>query len=106
MGDIKSLMNMIPGASKLLKDVDIDNSAFGKVECLIFSMTPNERSNPLLLLTDKTSHSRKQRIAKGCGKTMQEVNMFLKQFDEMRKMMHSVSTGNLPKGMQAPRPRK
>jgi signal recognition particle subunit SRP54 len=106
MGDIKSLMNMIPGASKLLKDVDIDNSAFGKVECLIFSMTPFERSNPLLLLTDKTSHSRKQRIAKGCGKTMQEVNMFLKQFDEMRKMMHSVSTGNLPKGMQAPRPRK
>lgn len=106
MGDIKSLMNMIPGASKLLKDVDIDNSAFGKVECLIFSMTPIERSNPLLLLTDKTSHSRKQRIAKGCGKTMQEVNMFLKQFDEMRKMMHSVSTGNLPKGMQAPRPRK
>jgi signal recognition particle subunit SRP54 len=103
MGDIKSLMNMIPGASKLLKDVDIDNSAFAKVECLIFSMTPKERSSPELVLG---SYSRKQRIAKGCGKTINEVNIFLKQFDEMRKMMHGISTGNLPKGMMPPQKRR
>ncbi len=94
MGDIKSLMNMIPGMGKALKDVDIDNSAFGKVESIIQSMTPKERGNPELL-----SATRKLRIAKGSGKTLHEVNMFLKQFDQMRKMMHKMS--KMPMGNMA-----
>ncbi|MCB9298311.1 MAG: signal recognition particle protein [Lewinellaceae bacterium] len=86
MGDIKSLMNMIPGMSKMTKNLDIDNSAFNKVEAIIFSMTPQERSNPELM-----NMSRKQRIAGGCGQSIHEVNAFLKQFDQMRKMMHKMS---------------
>jgi len=91
MGDLKSLVSMIPGIGKMLKDVDIDNSAFGKVEAIIFSMTPHERENPEVL-----NYSRKQRIAKGCGKTIHEVNMFVKQFNEMKKMMHKISKGGIP----------
>ncbi|MEN9610929.1 MAG: hypothetical protein RLZZ628_1743 [Bacteroidota bacterium] len=91
MGDIKSLMNMIPGMSKMMKDVDIDNSAFTKVECIIQSMTPKERENP-----DLMNLSRKKRIAKGCGRTLDEVNQFIKQFEDMRKLMHQLSTGKFP----------
>jgi len=91
MGDIKSLMNMIPGMSKMTKNLDIDDSAFSKVESIIFSMTPEERSRPELL-----NMSRKRRIAKGSGKNIHEINMFIKQFDQMRKMMHQMSKG---KGM-------
>jgi len=91
MGDIKSLLGMIPGMSKL-KNIDIDDNAFSKVEAIILSMTPNERSNPELL-----NMSRKKRIAKGAGKNIHEINMFIKQFDQMRKMMHMMSKGN---GMQ------
>ncbi|MBK8390387.1 MAG: signal recognition particle protein [Saprospiraceae bacterium] len=91
MGDVKSLMNMIPGMSKLTKDVDIDDKAFTKVEAIIQSMTPVERANPDLL-----NMSRKKRIALGSGKTIHEVNMFIKQFEEMRKMMQMMATG---KGM-------
>ena len=91
MGDIKSLMGMIPGMGKMMKDVDIDNSAFNKVESIILSMTPEERGRPELL-----NMSRKMRIAKGCGHTIHEINMFIKQFDQMRKMMHKISKG---KGM-------
>lgn len=86
MGDIKSLLNMIPGMSKMTKDLDIDDSAFNKVEAIIFSMTPKERSNPELL-----NLSRKKRIARGCGQGMDDVNRFIKQFDQMRKMMHKMS---------------
>lgn len=86
MGDLKSLMNMIPGMSKMTKNLDIDNSAFNKVEAIILSMTPQERSNPELL-----NISRKKRIAKGCGQTMDDINRFIKQFDQMRKMMHKLS---------------
>ena len=82
MGDIKSLMNMIPGVGKLTKDVDIDDKAFKKVESIIYSMTPKERKNPELL-----NMSRKTRIAKGCGQNLHEINAFMKQFEEMRKMM-------------------
>lgn len=100
MGDIKSLMNMIPGMGKALKDVEIDNSAFGKVESIIQSMTPQERGNPELL-----NASRKQRIAKGSGKSLHEINMFIKQFDQMRKMMHKMS--KMPMGnMAMPGPAK
>ena len=86
MGDIKSLLNMIPGMKKMMKDVEIDNSAFSKVEAIIQSMTPKERANPELM-----SMSRKKRIARGCGQSMDDVNRFIKQFDQMRKMMHKMS---------------
>lgn len=90
MGDIKSLLGMIPGMGKAIKDLDIDDSAFSKVESIIFSMTAQERGNPEVI-----NMSRKQRIAKGCGKKIHEINMFLKQFDQMRKMMHKMSKGQL-----------
>jgi signal recognition particle subunit SRP54 len=77
---------MIPGMGKALKDVDIDDNSFKKVEAIILSMTPQERSNPELL-----NGSRKKRIANGSGNTVQEVNQFLKQFDDMRKMMKTMS---------------
>ncbi len=100
MGDIKSLMGMIPGMNKLTRNLDIDDKAFGKVESIIYSMTPDERANPELI-----NPSRKKRIASGCGRDMMEVNQFLKQFEEMRKMMHRLSTGKgipgMP-GMSAP----
>jgi signal recognition particle subunit SRP54 len=92
MGDIKSLMGMIPGMSKLTQDIDIDDKAFSRVEAIIQSMTPTERANPELL-----NMSRKKRIATGCGKDIHEVNMFIKQFDQMRKMMQMMSKG---KGME------
>lgn len=88
MGDIKSLIGMIPGMSKMTKNLDIDESAFSKVESIIQSMTPHERSHPEVL-----NMSRKKRIAKGCGRDLHEINMFIKQFDQMRKMMHMMSKG-------------
>ena len=91
MGDIKSLMNMIPGMSKMTKNLEIDDKAFAKVEAIIFSMTPEERNKPELL-----NMSLKRRIAKGCGHNIHEINLFIKQFDQMRKMMHQLSKG---KGM-------
>ena len=94
MGDIKSLINMIPGMSKMTANLDIDDKAFGKVECIIQSMTPQERGNPEIL-----NPGRKRRIAKGSGKDINESNMFIKQFDQMRAMMHNMSTG---KGMGMP----
>ncbi|MEM0994834.1 MAG: signal recognition particle protein [Bacteroidota bacterium] len=93
MGDIKSLMNMIPGMGKLTKNLDIDESAFSKVESIIQSMTPQERANP-----DLINVSRKKRIARGCGRTLDEINMFIKQFYQMSKMMHKASKGMGPFG--------
>ncbi len=94
MGDIKSLLNMIPGMKKALGDIEIDNSAFGKVESIIQSMTPEERARPELM-----SMSRKKRIARGCGQGMEDVNRFIKQFDQMRKMMHKMSNNPAMMGM-------
>lgn len=88
MGDINQLMGMIPGMGKLTKDVQIDDNAFGKVEAIIQSMTPQERTQPDLL-----NMSRKTRIAKGCGRNINEVNAFIKQFEDMRKMMFMLSKG-------------
>ncbi len=99
MGDIKSLINMIPGMNKMAKNLDIDDSAFGKVESIIFSMTPKERANPEIL-----NMSRKKRIANGCGRNIHEINQFIKQFDQMRKMMHKMSTGKGMQGMQGMMP--
>ena len=93
MGDLKSLMGMIPGMSKITKDLDIDNSAFSKVEAIIQSMTIEERGNPDLL-----NMSRKNRIARGCGKSIHEVNQFIKQFEQMKKMMHTFSKGQGMRG--------
>ena len=86
MGDLKSLMGMIPGMNKITKDLDINNDAFKKVEAIIFSMTPDERNNP-----DLIDIRRKKRIAGGCGHDLNEINAFMKQFDQMRKMMHKMS---------------
>lgn len=85
MGNVKDLLGMIPGVGKAVKDIDINNDSFKKVEAIILSMTPAERSNPELL-----DGKRKMRLAKGSGNTIQEVNQFLKQFEEMKKMMKSM----------------
>jgi signal recognition particle subunit SRP54 len=82
MGNLKDLMGMIPGVGKAVKDVDINDDAFKGIEAIIQSMTPTERANPDLL-----DQKRKLRIAKGCGKDIQDVNAFMKQFDQMKKMM-------------------
>ena len=82
MGNIKDLASMIPGMSKIMKDIDIDNNAFKSIEAMIGSMTPYERSHPECI-----NMSRKQRIARGSGNSIDEVNRITKQFEEMRKMM-------------------
>ena len=86
MGDMKSLVNMIPGMGKALKDVEFDDKALNKVEAIIYSMTPAEREKPELL-----NMSRKKRIATGCGQDLNQINLFIKQFDQMRKMMHKMT---------------
>ena len=100
MGNIKDLAAMIPGVSKAIKDVDIDNSALSGIEAIILSMTPKERQHPEIL-----NQSRKQRIARGSGHTIQEVNRFIKQFEQTRKMMNMMGGSgmkqlmrNMPKG--------
>lgn len=94
MGDLKSLIGMIPGMGQALKNIELDDNAFSKVECIIQSMTPNERGNPEIL-----NMGRKTRIAKGCGRSVHDVNMFIKQFEQMKEMMHKMSKsnfGNMP----------
>lgn len=82
MGNLKDLAAMIPGVGKAMKDIDIDDNAFKSIEAIIYSMTPKERTNPEML-----NGSRRQRIAKGSGTSIQDVNKLIKQFDETRKMM-------------------
>lgn len=91
MGDLKSLMGMIPGVSKAMKDAPIDENALVKVEAIIQSMTPTERANP-----DLMTLSRKKRIARGCGQTLDQINLFIRNFEQMRKMMHQFA--NMPAG--------
>ncbi len=95
MGNLKELASMIPGVGKAIKDIDIDDNAFNGIEAIIRSMTPKERTNPELL-----NQSRRLRIAKGSGTSIQEVNRLVKQFDQTRKMMKMV-TGNQMKSMMA-----
>jgi signal recognition particle subunit SRP54 len=95
MGSMKDLVGMIPGAGKALKDVDIDDDAFKGIEAIINSMTPDERSTPALI-----NGSRKKRIAKGSGTSVQEVNQLLKQFNQMAKMMKMMQGGGGRKMMQ------
>ena len=91
----KDLAAMIPGVGKAIKDVDIDDNAFKGIEAIINSMTPKERSHPEII-----NQSRRNRIAKGSGTTIQDVNRLMKQFDQMRKMMKMVTGMNNSKMMQ------
>ncbi|MGL5317743.1 MAG: signal recognition particle protein [Bacteroidales bacterium] len=99
MGNLKELASMIPGVGKAIKDLDIDDNAFKSVEAIIYSMTPHERSNPQII-----NGTRRQRIAKGSGTTIQEVNRLLKQFEDTRKMMRMMTNmkgaGNLMKKLK------
>jgi len=95
MGNMKDLVGMIPGAGKMMKDVDIDDDAFKGIEAIIHSMTPKERSTPTTI-----NSSRKKRIAKGSGTSVQEVNQLMKQFTQMSKMMKMMQGGGNRKMMQ------
>lgn len=95
MGNMKDLVGMIPGAGKALKDVDIDDDSFKGIEAIIHSMTPTERTTPVII-----DASRKKRIAKGSGTSVQEVNQLLKQFNQMSKMMKMMQGGGGKKMMQ------
>ena len=95
MGDMKDLVGMIPGAGKMMKDVDIDDDSFKHIEAIIHSMTPKERSNPALI-----DHSRKKRISKGSGTSLDDVNQLMKQFSQMSKMMKMMQTMGSNKMMQ------
>jgi signal recognition particle subunit SRP54 len=92
MGNIKDLMGMIPGVGKAIKDVDISDDSFKGIEAIINSMTPHERHNP-----DVIDQSRRRRLAKGCGKDINEINAFLKQFEQMKQMMKMMN--KMPMGM-------
>src|SRR3954469_15913351 len=94
MGNLKDLMAMIPGVGKAIKDIDISDDAFKGIEAIINSMTPFERTNP-----DEIDGSRRKRIAKGSGKDINEVNAFMKQFEQMKQMMAQM---NKMKGMGMP----
>jgi len=95
MGNMKDLMGMIPGMGKALKGMDIDDDAFKHIEAMIHSMTPDERANP-----SKLNASRKKRIAAGSGRSIQDVNQLLKQFDQMSKMMKMMQGGRGKQMMQ------
>lgn len=86
MGNVKDLLGMIPGMGKAMKDIEIDDNAFKKIEAMIQSMTPEERANPEIL-----NGTRRRRIANGSGSQIQDVNQFMKQFDEMKKMMKKMT---------------
>ncbi len=95
MGNIKDLMGMIPGVGKAIKDVDISDDSFKGIEAMINSMTAFERANP-----DVIDQARRKRIAKGSGKGMDEVNAFMKQFDQMKQMMKTMN--KMPMGGRLP----
>jgi len=91
MGDIKSLLGMIPGLGKALKDVQIDDKQIARVEAIVQSMTPKERANP-----DLINLSRKKRISRGCGQPLDTINLFMKNFEHMKKMMHQMANSPMP----------
>ena len=95
MGNLKDMVNMIPGASKAMGNTEIDEDSFRHIEALIYSMTPKERSNPKII-----NMSRKKRISKGSGLDIQELNRLLKQFEQMSKMMKMMQGGGSGKLMQ------
>ena len=90
LGPLENLIKMIPGAKKMgLSNVQIDPKQMAHIEAIVLSMTPQERKHPEIIKA-----SRKTRIAKGCGLSVQEVNKLLQQFDQMKKMMKQMSNGN------------
>jgi len=91
MGNVKDLLSMVPGVGKAMKDLDIDDNAFKNIEAIIQSMTPAERNNPAII-----NGSRRKRIAEGSGTTVPDVNKLLRQFEDMKKMMKTVSRGSNP----------
>ena len=95
MGNLKDVASMIPGMGKMLKDVDIPDDAFKQTEAIINSMTPAERSNPAMI-----NVSRRERIARGSGTTLADVNRLMKQFDQTRQMMKLAAGGGLQQMMQ------
>ena len=95
MGNMKDLVGMIPGAGKMMKDIDVDDDAFKHIEAIIHSMTPEERTKPTLL-----NASRKKRIGAGSGTSIQQVNQLMKQFNQMSKMMKMMQGGGGKKMMQ------
>jgi signal recognition particle subunit SRP54 len=100
MGSMKSVVSMLPGVGKQLKDVDVDERELARVEAIILSMTPRERKLPHVI-----DGSRRQRIAKGSGTTVQQVNQLLNARKQMQKMMKQLSKGKMPAlpGMAGPR---
>jgi signal recognition particle subunit SRP54 len=90
MGNMKDMLGMIPGVGSKIKNLDINDDSFKGIEAMINSMTPEERADP-----DLIDGNRKKRIAKGCGKDIQEVNNFMKQFDQMRGMMKNMNKMNM-----------
>lgn len=92
MGNLKDIMGMIPGMGKAIKDIDIKDDAFKGIEAIIKSMTPFERANP-----DAINQSRRQRLARGAGKDIAEINALMKQFDQMRQMMKNMNKMPIPK---------
>ena len=97
--NLKDLASMIPGVGKAIKDIDIDDNAFAGVEAIINSMTKAERETPEIVTSGRTSSSRRQRIAKGSGRPIQEVNRLVKQFEDMRKMMKAATAMKNPMKM-------
>lgn len=95
MGNLKDLASMIPGVGSKIKDLDIDDSVLKGIEAIINSMTPKERSNPKII-----NQSRRMRIAKGSGTSLQDVNRLMKQFDQMKSMMKLVTGASNSKMMQ------
>jgi len=102
MGGFKNVLSMVPGMSNMLKDVDIDEKQFKRLEAIVGSMTPYEREHPDLMAKDKT---RKKRIAAGSGNSLDTVNQFIKNFNQMRKQMQMLSNSNMrpPKGGKSPK---
>jgi signal recognition particle subunit SRP54 len=99
MGNVKELASMIPGVGKALKNLDMDDNAFKGIEAIIHSMTPLERENPEVL-----NGTRRKRIADGSGTSIQEVNRLIKQFDETRRLMKTITTNKNPMRMMGNMP--
>ena len=97
MGNIKDLLGMIPGMGKAVKNLDIDNNAFNEIECIIQSMTPQERQNP-----DLINGNRRKRIANGSGTNIQKVNQLMKQFDDMKGMIKQMNNSGGKMNMKLP----
>jgi len=101
MGNFKDLASMIPGIGKTVRDTEFDENTFKGIESIIYSMTPQERTNPALL-----NGNRRLRIAKGSGRNIQEVNRMIKQFDDIRKMMRTMTDKNKMASMMKKFPKR